>query len=126
MEFFQHLGHFAVALQPRDALDGELQILAQRHVRKQRVVLKNVAAVARLRRQVHARCAVEQDLVVKQDAAFVGAHESGDGIERQRFAGAARAEQHGESARRLEFDVEREAGRLGAFRILLANAAPGS
>ena len=70
------------------------RFLPQRHVRKQRVVLKDVAAMARARRQMHARGAVEQDLIVQQDASFVGAHESGDGIERQRLAGAARTEQH--------------------------------
>ena len=82
-----------MAFQARDALGGELQVLAQRHVRKQRVILKHVAAAPGLRREMHAGCAVEQNLVVQQDASFVGPNESGDGIERQRFAGAAWSEQ---------------------------------
>ena len=42
---------------------------------------------------MYARGAVEEDLIVQQDAAFIGTHESGDGIEGQSFAGAARTEQ---------------------------------
>ncbi len=75
-------------------------------MRKQRVILKDVAAAARARRQMHAGRGVEQDLIVQQDTSFVGAYESGDGIERERFARAARTKQHGHSGGGAEFEVE--------------------
>ena len=54
--------------------------------------------------------AVEQEIVVKEDAAFIGAHESGNGIEDKRFSGTAGAEQNGDAGGRLKFQVERKSG----------------
>ena len=51
MEVFEHFGDAAMALETRTALGGKHQVLAQRHVRKQRVVLEHVAAIALLRRK---------------------------------------------------------------------------
>src|SRR5262249_34567636 len=97
MEAVDHFVHAAMTLQPGLALGGEREIFAQRHVRKQGVILKHVSAVAVLRRKVDARGAVEQDLVVEKNAAFVGWNESGDGIEGQGLARAARAKQNRDS-----------------------------
>ena len=55
---------------------GEHQVLPQRHVREQRVVLKDVAAMPLLRAQVHAGCGVEQNLVVEQNAPGIRAARS--------------------------------------------------
>jgi hypothetical protein len=92
-ELFQHLVHAAMALQARAALGCELQIFAQRHVGKQRVILEYVTAVALLRNQVHAGRAIEQNIVVEKNSAFVGLDETGNRIEHQGFARAAGAEQ---------------------------------
>src|SRR5580658_3783543 len=89
----QHFIYPAVPFQPWPSFRREFQILAQGHIREQRVVLKNVAAVARLRRKVYATGGVEQDLVVQHDAAFVGTHKTGDGIEDLSFPGPAWSEQ---------------------------------
>src|ERR1700734_585695 len=70
---------------------------------------------------MHARSGVEQDLVVQQDAAFVGAHEPGDGIERQRLAGAARSKQHRHSAGGRELEIQGKTGGIRHGRVLLAN-----
>ena len=64
-EALDHFVHPAMTLQARPALRRELQVLAQRHVRKQGVVLKYVAAVAGLRRQMDSGGAVEQNVAVQ-------------------------------------------------------------
>ena len=66
---------------------------------------------------------IEENLVIQQNAALVGTHESGDGVERKGLARAAGPEQNRESAGGLEFDVERETGGLVPGRKLLANFA---
>jgi hypothetical protein len=101
-----HIVHAAVTFEARFLLDGELEVLPQGHMGKERVVLKDVAAVARLRGEMNAGCAVEQDLIVEHNAAFVGADESGDGIEGERFAGSAGSEQDGDAGAGLKFEVE--------------------
>ena len=113
-EFLQHVVDAPVPFQARPALGRERQVLAQRHMRKQRVVLKHIAAIAFLRRQVHAGRGVVQDVVVQQDAAFIGLHESGDGIEHQRLARAAGAEEHRHAGGGREFQIQREARGIGS------------
>ena len=78
MEAVQHLPHAPVPLQPRPAFGREEQVFPQGHVGEQGVILKNVAAMAAAGRQVDAAGGVEEDLVVQQDAATVGAWEAGD------------------------------------------------
>ncbi len=57
--------------------------------------------------------------VIDQDASFIRVNKAGDGVESQSLAGAAGAEQHSRSGRRLELDVEREGGRiLAAWKAL--------
>ena len=70
---------------------------------------------------MHARGAVEEDLIVQQDASFIGAHESGDGIERQSLAGAARTKQHRHSGGGAELQIQRKTGGIRPGRVLLAN-----
>ncbi len=111
----------STAGEPRGA---ELEILPQRHVRKQRVVLQDVAAVALARWTVDAGGAVEQHPVVEHDAPRVGPDESGDGVERQRLAGAARAEQHRHPARGLQFNMKLECTRLPAAPEALVDRQP--
>ena len=77
----------------------------------------------RPRRQVDAGRAVEQNLVVEQDAAFLGPHEAGDGIQNQGLARPARAEQHGHSGPRLEFNLKRESGRVASLGKALGEAS---
>ena len=59
-----------------------------------------------MRRKVHAGGAVEQQIVVQQDASFVWPHESGDCVQHQSFSGAAGAEQNGDARGGLKFEVE--------------------
>ena len=113
-EFLQHVVDAPVPLQARPPFRGEGQILTQRHVRKQGVVLKHITAIAFLRRQMDSRGGVVKDVVFEQDAAFVGLHESGDGIEHQRFAGAAGAEEHRDAGGGGEFEIQREARGIGS------------
>src|SRR5580698_8117616 len=71
---------------------------------------------------MHPGSAVEQDLVVEQDAAFVGAHEAGDRVECQRFSSAARTKQDRHAGGGLKFEIQRKAGGIGTRRVLLANS----
>ena len=122
MKALEHLIHLAVPLQAGTAFGREGQVLPQRHVRKQRVVLEHVAAVARPGGQVHARGRVEQDLVVEQDAAFLRHGEAGDRVERQGFPGAARPEQHRDAGAGAELDIQGEGGRIRPGREPFADA----
>src|SRR6202030_632162 len=91
LEAVEQFGDSSVPFEPRQLMRGEGEVLPQCHMRKQRVVLEYIAAGALLRPQIHARSGVEQNAVVEQDSALVGRHETGDGIERQSLAGAARS-----------------------------------
>src|SRR3979490_1892273 len=86
---FEHFIHAPVALQARSALGGELQVLAQRHMREQRVILEYVSAVARLRSKADAGGAVKQDIVVEQNAPVVRPRETCDQVESERLARSA-------------------------------------
>src|ERR1700681_1678584 len=73
---------------------------------------------------MHARGAIEQDLIVQQDASFIRPYKSGNAIERQRLAGAARSEKHRDSFFGLEFYIQRKTGRLGTGWEVLADPRP--
>ena len=70
--------------------DGD--VLLDRHVGEQRVVLEEVAHAPLLRAQVDARRGVEQHAAVEDDPALVGDHDAGDALERHRLAAARGAE----------------------------------
>ena len=89
--------------------EAEGDVLAHRQVREQRVLLEQVAAVALARRHVDAGCGVEQRLAGERDAAGVGPQQAGDRLQRQRLAGARRAEQDQPLDVAAEGDVELEA-----------------
>ena len=96
-EGFQHLLNMAVAIEPpwtrrRRRLDRKIKVLTHRHMGEQRMILENVSTSPLLRRKMHSRGCIEKELVLHQNAAFVGMSETGKAIERQRFPGAARAE----------------------------------
>src|ERR1700693_550608 len=73
---------------------------------------------------MHARGAVEQYLVVQQDASFIRPDESGNAIERQRLAGAAWPEKHRDPVFSKELHIQRKPGRLGTGRKVLADPRP--
>src|SRR5207245_6545405 len=98
MKLIEHLLDFSMTLQARDPIGCKFQVLPQRHVREQRVVLKDIAAMASLGRKVHAGCAIEKNLIIEQDASFVGANEAGDGVEREGLTGAAWSKEHCKAA----------------------------
>ena len=119
MEHFyvQNPSYDQTAERAQDALCGGLplcartlarsgaDILLDRHVREQGVLLKQVADAALLRRQVDMPLAVEQRAAVQHDPAPVRAHDTGDAAQRHALAAAGRAEQrHG-----LVFRLERHA-----------------
>src|SRR6266436_8806735 len=78
--------------------------------------------MTRLRRQMDAGCAVEQDLVVEQNAPLVRTHETANRVEHQCFARAARAEQYGHARGHGKFQVERESSGIGPGRERFAKA----
>src|SRR5438309_504192 len=92
LELLQHLIHAPMALEPRPSLGGEGQILAQRHVREEGVILEHIPAIAILRAQVYFGRGVEQNLVIEEDASGVRPNKAGDAIERQRLSRSAGAE----------------------------------
>src|SRR5665213_2348559 len=123
-EAFEHFVHPAMTFQARPALGRKLQILAQRHVREQRVVLKHVAAIAGSRRQADARRTVKENFVIEQDASVVGTHEARDQIQCERFSRSAGSEQNRDAGGGLKFELEGERGRIGPSGKSLAE--PGA
>ena len=97
---------------------AEADILGHREVRKERVALEDVADTSRLRRHVDAGCAVEEHAPVHDDATRVRCDESRQALQRQRLAGAGRAEQHGHAPAGRPRDVQIEAGHLQRERDL--------
>src|SRR2546423_1954834 len=81
-------------------------------MREQREILEYVPALALLRPKVYLRRCIEQNAIVEQDAAFVGAGEAGDAIQRQRFARAARAKQNRNARRGVNIHVEMKTRRF--------------
>ena len=77
-------------------------------MREQAAFLEHIADAPPPGRHVDARCAVEQGLAVKHDAAAVGCEQPGDHVDQAGLAGAGGAEQSGGAARRLEGGLERE------------------
>ncbi len=73
LEAIQLFGDAAMTFEARQALGGEGEIFPQRHVREEGVVLKNVGAAALLRRKVDGGAGVEEDAVVEENAAGIGA-----------------------------------------------------
>ena len=103
-------GNAAVSFQTRDLMRGEGQIFPQCHVRKERIILKNVAAVPLLRWQMNARSAVVKDAVVEHDAARIGLDETCNGIQSQGFAGTAGSIKCSDTRGGFKLDLEMKAG----------------
>ena len=96
-------------------LEAEADVLRDRHVRKQRVVLEHHAEAALFRRQrVDAR-------LVEPDAAARQLHQAGDAVERRRLAAAGRPEQRDEFA---ALDRERQLVQRGERVSAGAGKAP--
>ena len=68
-------------------------VLLDRHVREQRVLLKQVADLAFLRRQVNLLVAVEQDAAVQLNVPLIRFDDTRDALERHALAAAGRSEQ---------------------------------
>src|SRR5579871_2749661 len=98
------------ALATRFQAEGD--VLLDRQVREKRIVLRDVANVALLRREIDARCAVLPDHLVQRDMSGIQREETGDGLQRQALAGAGWSEEHGQSMRHAEIDIQREAGQV--------------
>ena len=91
----QHLarpGERRVAARDALHLQAVADVLGDRHVREERVVLEDRVDVARVRR------AARDVLAAERDAAGVGLLEAGDHAQRRRLARARRAEQREELA----------------------------
>jgi hypothetical protein len=89
------------------AAEGE--VLADRKVRKQPPVLKDVTDPAAMDRDRDAAFAVEQHVAVEHDPTAVGGDQAGDHIDDRCLAGARGAEQCGHAPRGVEgrFDQDR-------------------
>ena len=112
----ERLGRAAAALLARDLgdLEAVLDVVADRHVREQRVVLEDRVDVARVGRQAG-------DVGAAQlDRAGVGDREAGDQPQRRRLARAGGAEQREELALG---DVEVDAVDGGEVAVALGQAA---
>ena len=74
--FRQHAALFRLVA----AADAAEDILLHTHVRKQRVLLKEVADLALLRRQIDLLLAVKEHAVAEHDAPAVGRHNARDAL----------------------------------------------
>ena len=79
-------------------------------MRKERRLLKHVADVAILHGDIDAALRVEEDAVADRDASLVWPGQSGDAAEQRGLSRTRRAEEHRDAGRRVERDIEREAG----------------
>ena len=120
VEALHHLFDAAMPFETRPAVQRKFEVFSQRHVREQRVALKNVAAMTAAWRQAYAGCAVEENLVIQQDATLVRASESGNGIERQCLSRAAGSEEDGDSRPGAEIQIQREGRGAWAGRELFS------
>src|SRR5205823_9136880 len=111
-EALDDLGAPAQALRARPATKAEGHVGGDGEVREERIALEDVPDAPGLRRQVHARGAVEEDAVIHDDAAGVGPEQPREALEGQRLASAGRPEEHGDTVARGPRDVEREAREL--------------
>ena len=73
----------------------EDDVLTHGHIRKESIVLKEIADAARLRREVDALFAVKEDALVQDNLSAVGTLEPRDALERHALA-AARCAEEGE------------------------------
>ena len=101
-------------------------ILPHGHVRKQGVVLKQIANLTLLRRHIDALFGIEQRHAVEDDPALVRCFNARDALKRHALAAAGRAKQTENAAVRFKggfqvkraerfFDIHRKAHRLTAF-----------
>ena len=91
------------------AADGAGDVLPDGHVGEEGVLLKEVAYVPLLRRQVDAGGAVEQDAPVQYDAPFVRPQYAGDALERHGFSTAGGPEQGQRSIASLKLYIQGKA-----------------
>src|SRR5262245_3341085 len=75
---------------------------------EQRVPLKHVAEPPLLGRQVDAGSGIEENRAVHVDPPFVGPHEAGETLERQRLPSARRTEERDDFGAGVPAGVERE------------------
>ncbi len=87
-------------------------VLPHGHVRKERVVLEEIAHVPLLRREVYALLAVVEDDAVKLNVSGVRLFYPGDAFERHALAAAGGTEQTGHAVLRLEPLFKLEAAEL--------------
>ena len=108
LKALQGFGHSPMPLQARPVGGGEVQVLAQGEVGKERVALEDVTALAQARGHVDAGGGVEQDRIVHQDAAGIGGGKAGQQIEDEGSARLAPAVERGHARSEFEFDIQRE------------------
>jgi hypothetical protein len=78
------------------------------HVRKQRERLEDVGHASTLRRHVHARFGVEEDVITDFDLAGVRAQQSRNAIQQRGFSGSGGAEQNGNAGGNFEREIQYE------------------
>jgi hypothetical protein len=103
-------------------LDGEVQVLTNGHVGKQRIILKNIAAASLLWRQVQLCGGIEIKLIVNQDATLVGMSEAGQAAQCEGFAGSARAQECSNAPFGVQMYVQGERTFPAFARQLFADA----
>jgi hypothetical protein len=106
---FERFAKIVRTAQPQAVLVYDCEALFWRRMERQAGIALDDAERRNLQQAAQVMRTLEEQIVVDQDAAFVGADESGDGIEHQGFAGSAGAEQHGYAGRGGELQVERKA-----------------
>src|SRR5215472_4699120 len=92
-------GGTAIAVE-KISLHGEM--------RKQEIVLEDVAEPSALRRHVDSACTVEQRFAIDGDAAALRAHRPGQHVDQRRLARARPSEQTEDGRLGLKCDVERK------------------
>ena len=97
----------------RAAREREGDVVARGEVREERIVLRDVAEAAPLRREVDPGVAVEQHLAAELDAAAFWSERAEQQLEHAALAGAARARERERAGADLELDLQRDRRQLG-------------
>jgi hypothetical protein len=123
LELLQELPHlfWRIAL-PAAPLQPEGDILLHRQMGKQRVILKQIADVAHLGRQIDAGGGVVEHPLAHLAAAGVGPQQAGDALQRHALARARWAEHQRAVVLGLERELQAELAALGAQRLANVDA----
>src|SRR5947209_19758722 len=103
-------------LRTESGSSGKVEVFSHAHMRKKRVILKDVAAAADAGGEVKIARRVVEAVPIDENAPVVGPSKSRKAVKRQRFPGPAWAKKSGDARLKLEMDVQLKLTRVLGWR----------